>query len=84
MKRLIVWALSLVALGMNAQEVKPERIPWIVERAESSEWYENQIKAWEKVVANEPANENAWYNSEQSHSLCHNGYARRLRKAKTA
>lgn len=62
MKRWIVWAMLLVALGMNAQEVKPERIPWIVERAESAEWYENQIKAWEKVVANEPANENAWYN----------------------
>ena len=43
MKRWIVWAMLLVALGMNAQEVKPERIPWIVERAESAEWYENQI-----------------------------------------
>ena len=63
MKRIILLALSIMMTwSAQAQEVKPERIPWMVERGESLEWYVKQTEAWEKVVAREPKNENAWSN----------------------
>ena len=61
MKRIIVLALAIMTMwSAQAQETKPERIPWFVERGETPEWYAAQIEAWEKVVAREPKNEEAW------------------------
>ena len=37
-------------------------MPWLLERSESVAWYAAQTDAWEKVVAREPKNENAWSN----------------------
>ena len=56
-------ALSLMLIwSAQAQQVQPERIPWMVERCESSAWYAAQVGAWENVVARDPKNEIAWAN----------------------
>lgn len=82
MKRMILMALACCSLMSYAQQqVAPEQIPWMVERSESTEWYEAQIAAWEKVVAQEPENENAWYNLSKATRYANmdseEGYAQR-------
>lgn len=81
MKRIIVLALSLTALCGYAQQTQPEEVPWMVERNESPEWYNKQAEAWEKVVAREPHNENAWYNLSKAVKYANfnneDGYAKR-------
>ena len=62
MKRIIVLALSLAAYTVHAQQPQPKEIPWMVEQTQSTEWYHQQAEAWEKVIAQNPQNENAWYN----------------------
>lgn len=63
MKRMIVMALACCSLMAYAQqETVPEEVPWMLVHNETPEWYAAQIRAWEKVVAREPKNENAWFN----------------------
>ena len=62
MKRFFSYILAFISLGGYAQTIKPEEVPSLIERQESVTWYNQQAEAWEKVVAQEPHNENAWYN----------------------
>ncbi|MBR6286252.1 MAG: hypothetical protein IKR18_04580 [Bacteroidaceae bacterium] len=59
-KLLIITAMMASAVAASAQ--KAETIETCAANQRSTEWYEQQVKAWQKIVDEEPSSQWAWRN----------------------
>ena len=86
MKKIIIIVLALVCNALIFAQ-KAEPIESIVTNCHEAEWYAEQAKLWQKIVDENPKDQNAWHNLFRAtyyHELFTNSFGENQDTSKTA